>query len=1036
MRRFVKIIPKRILAAGISAAMLFQALPVYALSEGEVAEELSGDYNEAEPDMLSDGEITSDGTGEQVTTTYGDDGLVDFFSGETNDSDGKVKVTYYEDNNKVATGIQTIYLDPYTLYDVVGDGENVDVNSGFIRDKILNGTISGDESSMTLAQYWGAVASRIFKSADEYGSFDGTSGFDKQFGKDHNNYNCFFNLADMMGSIDSKTYGSTRSDYSHSTGWTSFDGGLIKTRESMAREVARSYEREEDWDSQVLRAPLNEKDSALPEMKGTTENGIYNVVVSLNKKSNSAVGYVYNAFGIALYDFDLVPIVDANVDYVTAAQKYKNEENPLEKASNDNAEGVVYLKDQPTGDAQVNRHENKSTSELSGTDTYTEKKTTTTSNTVSNTSNYTFSQSLKYSPKMEISMLKLFSMSAGTELNISSSELFGKTVTEQKTITQETSLTNTKPYSLPPHTEETITFQPVKTTMELEYKLPVALTYKVAIFGTNGYFTSGSKADSYYYIAGYRHAYFSTFFGDNDDASFSSAQADLYDRTVANKPGYYKKHDRTSGCKHTMWGKTYNLSEIDWKTIAQDDSKIISDDLSMTFKDARTKLASCLPMSSSGANMKTTVTGIQTIMSEIQPLYKPEVIKLVKGNLSYTREVDGVLDMYELEVAAYENHDTIAVPYAKFDPSLGYWQFVDKDGTPITDSSIVEMQRDVQGDHAVFHKEGTYFLAYRLSDDAKYDGTAEPGVCATNNTIETVFVKVNVVKDVNELVDAGNIEINTGCQVVADDEPVELEHLLEPVLTDINDDTELNVEFTWEVQEQEGVKLLDSGTADFHEPGLYHFKASAAGYESAWAEVEAVEARRLTTIRFEIPENSSPEAEEELVAPDSLDVGDPDIEDETEDMLIDDTEGQEYSDTLNVTVGQDHQVRAYPLSYLHCYDQYGEEWTYQLPDIQLALPENSAGAYLNGDELYITQPGSYAVAAFAEGFEIAPMFVIAADGTETETDTDALLGGDDTLSDSGNTADDETLLTDSEEDEESVSEEDIEDGTLDDEDLI
>ena len=1050
MRKQIKKISRELLTAATAATLLFQAVPAYALSDGGSGDEIVSDYlaedvsedylgtdaPEEDPEavLLPGDDAASDDTGEKVTITYGDEGYVDLdlAFGAADDNDGDVKVTYYTDDQGVETGIQSIYLEPYIFYDAAGDGNNAQVSSKFIREQILDTKVPVNGTSMTLAEYWGAVASRIFKAADTYGSYDGTDGFDKQFGRAHNDYDCFFNLARVLGDIDSETYGKIRKDYAHSTGWTSFDGGLKDVREKMAREVAKSYDREDkDWDNQVLEAPLNEKDCALPKLKGKDEEGIYNIVVSLNKKNNSSVGYVYNAFGIALYDFDLVPITDSRVDYVTAAQKYKNAENPLKEASDNKAAGVTYLSDVADGNAKINRHANKSFEKPStGTDTYSEEKTISVSNSVSETNNYTFSQSLKYSPKAELSMLKLFSLSVGTELNVSSNEMFGKTVTDQTTVSQKTTLSNAVPYDVPPHAEETVTFQPVKTTMELDYKLPVALTYKVAIFGTNGYFTSASTAESYYYIAGYDHAYFSTFFGydlgKNDTAHFASAQADLYDRTVGNKPGYYDKHDVTDGCKHTygLGHGTYNLNRIDWKAVTQDDDKYITNNSSVEFGEAREALATYLPMCSSGAHMTTTVPALKTTISEVQQLYLPDTIQLVKGQDHYTREIDGTLDMNELEVAAYDTHDGPLVPYKKFDKNKGYWQIMDEHSTPVTDTSVAEMQHDLQGDHAVFHKEGKYFLAWRLSDDAKYGGTEQPNMYATNDTIETAIVKVEVVKNMNDMVDAGTIEMNTGCQVVADDEPIELEHLLEPVLKDDDGVTEVNAEFTWDVQEHEGVKLLESGTADFHEPGLYHFKAFSAGFESDWVEVEAVEARRLTTIRFEIPQNTFEEAEgsvPETENPDMLDAGTSDAE-ETDGLLLNDPADQGYSDTMKISIGQDHQVLVFPMSYLHYYDQYGEEWNYQTPDIQLALPENSAGAYLNGENLCITQPGSFTVAAFADGFDIAPMFIVAdpmepAGNGEGTENTEDLLGMEDPLGANENAAEEENLLISEDEEE-------------------
>ena len=598
-------------------------------------------------------------------------------------AEGRAKVNYKMDKDgKTRIGIQSVVLNPYTFYDIGGDEKSPNVNSSFIKNKVLGGKVAGGND--TLQQNWAYIASRIFRGADECGSYDGTDSWDKNWGPNHKDSTWRVNVARRLGQVDGDTWGKERDDYVVLSGLTEFPagdkdnlGGLDYVRHAMAKQIAASYKRPQDV-SKILAEPTGKDDSALPDLKGDnnrTQKGFYTILTSLEDAGSPR--YFYDAFGIAFYDFDLAPITDENVQNITALEKYQDAEDPLEEAEKAGAAGITYKKNENSGQPTIFHHENESAKTDNPTDVFEESITHSVSNSVTQSEDYSFSEHIGTEFGWEAAFpeptAKVWKAHFGFSIDITTTQAFGKARTQEDGISKTTTTSTQTQTEVPPHTQRDVTKQPVKSSLELGYDCPVVVTYKVAIFSMHGKFTSATKADSTFDTAGYVHGYFSTIFGGDEEGS--SAGENLYERGVhhVGDNGYDESHGKTNGSNHAVGGSYDSMTSLDWKKITSADHN----DDGLDYEACRKGLATNAPMVSSGAKMTVSGTGYETKTTNPQPLYPLTDVVLDQGKKEYTLSKEEKLNLDKLHVAGYDSHDTAKVPYYGFDPDNGYWELRD-----------------------------------------------------------------------------------------------------------------------------------------------------------------------------------------------------------------------------------------------------------------------------------------------------------------------------------------------------------------------
>lgn len=891
-------------------------------------------------------------------------GTVAFSVDKGKKEDVKAKVEYVTDKDGFRTGIKSIELDPFRYYDISDGDDNAELNSKFIRNKVLGGMINNDKNKMTVAEAWGHTAARIFRSAGKFGSYDGTKGFNKNFGRENRNKDWNIDLGKALGQADASSKGKDRWSNVRVSGLTEFSagdkdklGGFDQLRHEMAKQIAASYGRKTD-EGKILSQPTGKDDSALPDMKSRSESGFYNIVTSL--ADGISPRYYYNAFGIAFYDFELNPVSAKDLQYISDLEKYKNADDPVRAAAKDKVSGVEYTEDEKTDEPKIFYHENRNDKADSHSDTFEMEESNSYKNSVSKSVSHSFSESLGVEVGYEESLTPISKLNLKVSMNFTTTQAFGTTTEKEASYTYNNKVSSALQMDVPPHTERTGAIQPVKSTLVIPYDCPVVVSYKVMIFGMNGKFTSTSKGDSTFGTAGYPHAYFSTRFG--GETKGKSAQENLYRRGVEciKDKGYDASHGKTSGKFHIVGAGhgTYSQDHIDWDTVTDKESE----DTQRDYKTIREDLGKHAPMLSCSSKMTIVGKGFKTMTSECKPLFPLKTIELSKGEKIYSLAKGDTLDLDDLDVAGY---DKDKVPYYSFDSDKGYWQLRDKNGNPMGEEQKhnAEIVKDpvTKEESVLVHKTGKYYLVYMISENAHYtakEGTGE----ATNENLKSTAIVILEVKDsVSHHFDSGELMIKDSVQVVADDEPMELEHLLDPVIK-ADKGEQHAVPVTWEAKETEGMRLEEDGTADFYEPGTYHVRASYKNYKSNWSKITAKEARKLDKIKFKDKGKSE----------------------------------------IKVTLKEGRKARLHLDRFIGFYDQHGDEWTGHVPEISFAVSDgddDGTATEINGNLLDIRAPGEYEISAKADGFDIDPLVIKAVSRSS---------GSDDDKSDDVQPADDQS----------------------------
>ncbi|MCR5167353.1 MAG: InlB B-repeat-containing protein, partial [Oscillospiraceae bacterium] len=174
-----------------------------------------------------------------------------------------------------------------------------------------------------------------------------------------------------------------------------------------------------------------------------------------------------------------------------------------------------------------------------------------------------------------------------------------------------------------------------------------------------------------------------------------------------------------------------------------------------------------------------------------------------------------------LEVSAYDNTDMeVDVDY--------YWQAREtaKKGIKVSPDGTV-----------VFSKAGTFHVRVVNKDDPSnysswYEITSEQ---LGNDDLELVLDQEYDIPDDNSVwTVTGSFTGQTGIEPVS----LEIEGGLVPAVYG-TDGRELNVDYKWEKQENNGMTLTKDGYVTFDRPGTYHVRIACGNYFSDWKEITA-----------------------------------------------------------------------------------------------------------------------------------------------------------------------------------------------------
>lgn len=717
---------------------------------------------------------------------------------------------FYEDGG-VRTGLKSIEIAPYTYYNVGDQDGGTVVDLNFLQDLVKT----------ELLGKWSQLAEDIFRvhPREAWCTMDGRRDFEDMF-NNPNGSGHKVDISEDLGNADKEVVGGGGASDRHTITGLRYTTSLADVRTQMAQEMESISGSDGDagW---FLGDGISS--NALAKMRDDTERQdvYYNLLLSYEQEG---IGNRINAFGIAFYDFDLTPISDEDLEYITAAEAYKDEENPLEAAQTAGAPGVSYNSN-GEGNKSVGYTENISREDAEMAVSLTSSNTTTLHNSITNEKNYSFNETIGSETEFGIKSV----VKETIRLEFSAEQAFGEARTQEEGVEKTIENSVTQTIVVPAHTAVAVEQETGSTNVTLEYDCPVALSYKVAIFSMNC-----ELNDDQFQGVGYNKGFFATYFdGDGSSEQGTSANENLYQRAVVgqNISGYDRANGVTDGWAYKTAQSTVSTSDsVNW------DGLFDNAHTSAEVKNIAT-FAGQVPMASAGAEMEATSSSINSKIQSIVPLYNLNKVQLTTGEKAYEMSVG---DSFPLDGLHVEGVNADKVAYYGFDENDGHWELTDAEGNVLTSNETAEIAEDaLTGRKTLTAKQaGTVYLKWMLNDGVEYSSKNDATVISSENfdtLADTAYIKI----DIEEIPFTGTIDVNGNYEGTVGAEPVNLNDVLDVTVYD-ESGKEVARPLTWEARQLDGIKVTEDGKVTFTKPGTYHVQAKVSDtVKSGWYEVQA-----------------------------------------------------------------------------------------------------------------------------------------------------------------------------------------------------
>ena len=699
----------------------------------------------------------------------------------------RIVFNYDDEGNR--TSLKSIKIDPYTYYNVRDEDGGTIVDVTFLRNLVE------DE----LLGKWSQLAEDIFRVNPKKAWFNKSNrDFDDYF----NNSDGTGNRIDLSSDLCETTADGTNHVYRRSG--LQYTTSLADVRNAMSVEMDDVTVN--DVDDGYFFTNDGVSVNALSTMRDDTEKqDVFYNIVSTYEERDPAWNLI-NSFGIAFYGFDLTPISDEDLEYITAAEGYES----LEAAQTAGASGVSYNSN-GEGNKSVGYTENISREEAEMAVTLTNSNTTTLHNSITNEKNYSFSETIGSETKFSIGEV----VEETINLEFSAEQAFGEARTQEEGVEKTIENSVTQTIVVPAHTAVAVEQQTGSTNITLEYDCPVAINYKVAIFSMNCEFSELSPHQHDDYERGCFVTYFD---GDGSREQGTSANENLYQRAVVGKDisGYDRASGVTEAFSRVIGGKTETSDFIDWNAV------LTNENTSTEVKDIAT-FAGEVPMASAGAEMEATSSSINSKIQSIVPLYNLKKVQLTTGEKAYEMSVD---DSFPLDGLHVEGVNADKVAYYGFDENDGHWVLTDAEGHELTSSETAEITEDkLTGRKTLTAKEaGTVYLKWMLNDGVKYTSKNDATVISSKNfdtpLVDTAYIKI----DIEEIPFAGSIDVNGSYEGTVNAEPVNLNDVLSATVYD-ESGKEVVRPLTWEARQLNGITVEPGGDVTFEKEGTYQVRA-------------------------------------------------------------------------------------------------------------------------------------------------------------------------------------------------------------------
>jgi len=751
-------------------------------------------------------------------------------------------VKYATNDAGVRTGLRSVTIDGITYYDMnngVKD-EKLATDKDTLYRAALTRNVPNytDNWGTTPIDYWSQLAYLIYRNNWEYSGNDFTSekDFDNYQSKATNGRPDIVNdLKSINGSTRTGSKGIGYGDNTWVSGLTTANS-LYDVRQKMAQSIADGI----GWPKCIDANDVfkhTDGDNTLKQLNDTTQRDVlYTMVTSIDK--SSANMYNYNSYGLAFYDFKLQVVNDPDLDLVTATEGYDS----IEEAAENKVPDVVYNETNITNSDLEYVYNYKSdpvTQKTNYQSTFDE----TVSNTVSNSQTYSFGQTLSGTSRW--GMPTRF-WGGSVSVNFSANEAYTQTESISNSKHNGGNIGSTLIVPQAPHTASPIKVSDGTIVESTTYQCPVAITYKVAIFGLSGeVYCGGSGSSTHWNTAGYERAYFCTVFGEKT----GTAMGDLKDRIDhKNSNGYESSQGCTRGW--TSDGKKF-VYELKWDEFLGKTPKSSGYSGLQTGYTVTNWLMSNSPMSSFGAtiqrDMKTHIYEAMTGVA-LYPLTETgyEGSNSAIKDLNVTTGQTLNINIYDLGLKGYDDvtNEGKKVEYYGFDAKKGDWILTDANGNKIDSSDVATLSYNkVTGDMKIEAKKaGDVYFKY-LIDENVYKAKDQKEFAKNSDLNKKAMLHVKVTDEAYDVKVSGSVTGNVG-------DVIDLNSSSSGVTVKVyKDDVQIAVdpsEITWQQQDLGIVSIDNNNQMTLKEEGTNQIRAWYKGNHSDWVPVTVKAATPVT----------------------------------------------------------------------------------------------------------------------------------------------------------------------------------------------
>lgn len=458
-------------------------------------------------------------------------------------------------------------------------------------------------------------------------------------------------------------------------------------------------------------------------------------------------------------------------------------------------------------------------------------------NTVTNTKQYTFGETIEYSTELTTPLKDIIGGGKETlKLAFNAQQMFATATASSTTTTTTTTATGQVALALPAHTGALLSQATTRSTFVAKYDYPVAVQYKVKVVAYSSTLNMFSGDPLSHYEWSDQTL---TTFGDNPAGvgfAADNLEARRVNRGIA---GYETSHG----------------SGLDW--IAVDDTAhAATTDLSLWFGDtssfhydwALMSLITHRPMSLTGGVLTGTSTTIASNVTGIAPLY-PLARVTTTQQRPLTMTVGDVLYTGDLPLAGVDRYN---VGYYGFNPDLGHWVVVNSAGTPVPTSSVAQLGTNALTGVTTLQAgqtPGTVYLKYLINDGVYRSGDMTGPGTTNANLVGTAVIPVVV----NAKPFAGSITVRGKLTGYVGDPALTITGRLVPTVSDPTGQ-QVSRPVVWEQQELSSLGVqVAANKISFTRTGTFHVRAVVDGVRSPWIAVTALPKRHLASITIADP---------------------------------------------------------------------------------------------------------------------------------------------------------------------------------------